>query len=86
MPTYDFRNKETGEVIEKIMKIAAREKFLADNPHLEQIITKCPALGDPIRLGIKKPPSDFQKNIIGRVAAMPGSDISAAKFQIPREF
>lgn len=49
MPTYDFRNKETGELIEKVMKISEKEQFLIDNPHLEQTITSAPAFaGDHI--------------------------------------
>jgi hypothetical protein len=49
MPTYDFKNKNTGEVFEKIMKIAEKEQYLIDNPHLEQTITTAPAFaGDHI--------------------------------------
>ena len=49
MPTYDFRNKDTGEVFEKVMKIADKEQYLIDNPHLEQTITSAPAFaGDHI--------------------------------------
>lgn len=35
MPTYDFINTDTGEVIERIMSWTAREEFLKDNPHLQ---------------------------------------------------
>lgn len=49
MPTYEFRNKETGEVIERFMSMSSREQFLLDNPHLEQTMTKAPAVaGDHI--------------------------------------
>lgn len=49
MPTYDFRNKETGEIIEKFMSISAKEKFLEDNPHLEQVLLHAPQVNaDPI--------------------------------------
>lgn len=49
MPTYEFRNKDTGEIIEKFMSMSAREQFLADNPHLEQTMTQAPAFaGDHI--------------------------------------
>lgn len=86
MPTYDFKNKETGEVHEKFMKIADKEQYLLDHPELEQVLLYCPAFGDPIRLGVKKPPSDFQKYIIGGVRdKISGSNISASKFEIPRE-
>lgn len=54
MPRYDFRNKETGEITEATLKIAERDQFLADNPHLEPYITSPPSMGDPVRLGIRK--------------------------------
>jgi hypothetical protein len=37
MPSYDFENKETGEVEEHIMKIAEYDQFLEDNPHLKRV-------------------------------------------------
>jgi len=39
MPLYDFKDKETGEIITKMVKIADREQFLKDNPNLESIIS-----------------------------------------------
>lgn len=51
MPTYDFRNKETGEVFERIMKIAEKEQYLLDNPHIEQALMSAPAFaGDHITI------------------------------------
>jgi len=51
MPTYEFRNKETGDVTEHIMRISERDQFILDNPHLEQTITIAPAFaGDHINL------------------------------------
>jgi len=39
MPMYDFKNEKTGEVETHMMKIAEREQFLKDNPHLKQMIS-----------------------------------------------
>jgi predicted nucleic acid-binding Zn ribbon protein len=51
MPTYEFRNKETGEVSEVFMKMSAKEQYLIDNPNLEQTMTQAPAFtGDHIIL------------------------------------
>lgn len=51
MPTYEFRNKETGEVSEHIMRISELDAFKQANPHLEKIITQAPAFaGDHITL------------------------------------
>jgi len=38
MPTYDFRNKKTGEITEVMITIAERDQFLKDNPDIEQCI------------------------------------------------
>jgi hypothetical protein len=51
MPTYDFINKDTGEVFERIMKIAEKEQYLLDNPHIEQALLSAPAFtGDHITI------------------------------------
>ena len=39
MPTYEFKDKETGELQELFMKISEKEKFLKDNPNLLPIIS-----------------------------------------------
>lgn len=60
MPNYTFKNKETGEVLNLSMKIAERDKFVEENPHLQQQIVGAPALGDPARLGRLKPDDGFR--------------------------
>ena len=39
MPTYEFKDKETGEVEELFMKLSEKDQFLKDNPNLKQQIT-----------------------------------------------
>lgn len=60
MPTYTYRNINTGEVFDKMMKIADKEQFLLDNPELESIIG-APAMGDSVRLGIRRPDNGFRE-------------------------
>ena len=36
MPTYQFRNKNTGEITETRMSFTVLDKYKLDNPHLEQ--------------------------------------------------
>jgi len=60
MPTYVFRNKETGEQFEQAMKISELDSFRADNPHLETVI-QAVAFGDSVRLGITKMDSGFKE-------------------------
>lgn len=80
MPTYDFRNKDTGEVFEKVMKIADKEQYLIDNPHLEQTITTAPAFaGDHI---VIKKDTGF-KEVLQRVhEKTPGSQLNKLSSQI----
>ena len=66
MPTYTFENIETGEEFEKELPMSDREKYLAENPNIRQILTKI-NIGDPVRMGITRPPSDFSKYVLGRV-------------------
>lgn len=63
MPTYNFRHKETDEVIEKFLTISAMETFLKENVEWEITFLEC-RIGDPVALGVKKPPSDFMKYVI----------------------
>jgi hypothetical protein len=59
MPLYTFKNDETDEVTEIMMKISELDDFKAVNPHLKQLITGAPAIGDSARLGVKKTPDSF---------------------------
>ena len=61
MPTYEFRNKETGEVTEVFMKMSAKEQYLIDNPHLEQTMTQAPGVCDPTRIGVAKKDTGFKE-------------------------
>ena len=45
MPTYDFMNKETGEITEHVMRISELDAFKEANPHLEQTPRKIPTIG-----------------------------------------
>jgi hypothetical protein len=76
MPTYDFRHRETGEVIEKLMKISEREEFLRDNPQYESVILGAPSIGDPVRLGIRKPDQGFREVLQKAKAAHPLGNIN----------
>lgn len=61
MPTYTFRNTETGEVFDKIMSWNDKVKYLEENPIMESIIGGAPALGDSVRLGIRRTDDGFRE-------------------------
>lgn len=77
MPTYKFRNKETGEVFEKWMLMAEREPYLEANPDLIQM---------PTMLNSVSEVGDFQNKtdggwneVLTRVSKVPGSVIKPYK-------
>lgn len=76
MPTYDFKNKDTGDVFEKVMKIAEKQQYLIDNPHLESYIGVAPAIGDPVRLGIRTAGGGFKEVLQKIHSRAPGSNLN----------
>ena len=49
MPTYTFKNNKTGEIFDKVMKIAAeKEPYLKDNPDLSSVLNATNFVGDHI--------------------------------------
>ena len=76
MPTYNFRHRETGEITEKFFSISAREEYLKDNPQLESILLAAPSLGDPVRLGLRKPDNGFREVLAKAKEAHPRGDVN----------
>jgi hypothetical protein len=87
MPNYTFRNKKTDETITVNMTMTEHETYLDDKPDWEQMILAANFV-DPVSIGITKPPSDFQKYVLGRVkASVPQAEAVASKrWDIPKEF
>jgi len=75
MPTYTFRNKETGEQFEQFMKISELDEYRKQNPHLESIITGAPMMMDPMRAGVRKIDNGF-KDVLQQIhSRTPGSKL-----------
>jgi hypothetical protein len=80
MPTYDFINKDTGEVFERIMKIAEKEQYLLDNPHIEQALLSAPAFtGDHV---VIKKDTGFKEVLQKIHERSPGSQLKTFSSQI----
>jgi hypothetical protein len=60
MPIYSVMNTDTEEVFEVNMKFKDFELYLSENSSIKQVFTKFPALGDPVRLGKRKPDDGFR--------------------------
>ena len=68
MPTYQFQDSNTGELIEKVMKISELDQFKKDNPHLIRVFEGTSVgIGDPVRLGIRKN-DDGWREVLNKVA------------------
>ena len=75
MPTYDFRNKETGEVTEHIMRISQLDQFKADHPELEKVIIS--GIGFVADGDKGKTDQRFEQEVIARIRdTVPGNNIA----------
>ena len=86
MPNYTFRNKNTGEEKTVWLSFSEHDTYLDDKPEWEQVIQSA-TIVDPVNIGVTKPPSDFQKYILGRIkSSVPKADAVASKrWNIPTE-
>ena len=62
---YSFIDTETEEEFELEMTYDQLKAFLEATPRFNQTFVM--NLGDPIRMGVTKPPSDFSKYVLGKV-------------------
>ena len=82
MPTYVFRNKETGDQFEKIMKISELDSFREQNPQLETVIQSV-AFGDPTKLTSSRKFDTGFKEVLQRIhEKTPGSQLNQSSSQL----
>ena len=92
MPTYAFKNQNTGEIEEYRLSFKELDTFKEQNPHLERYFSpeNLPILSDATRLsvpGTHKADSTFQKYVIDRIKeTVPGNTLKNAKTSTPREW
>ena len=80
MPTYEFRNKDTGEVHEQFLSFAGRQQYLKENPNLEVTITQAPAfVGDHV---VIKKDTGFKEVLQKIHEKTPGSVLNTLSSQI----
>jgi hypothetical protein len=81
---YSFEDTETGDEFELEMSYDQLKEFLASNINVSQTFKI--NLGDPVRMGVTKPPSDFQKYVLGRVKENnPLGGAVERRYTIPKE-
>lgn len=83
MPNYLFRDTETSEVFTKTMKMSELDAYMqANKTHVRYYDGVAPAMGDPVRLGVRKMDTGF-KEVLQRVhEKTPGSTLNASSSQI----
>jgi hypothetical protein len=82
MPTYSFRDKDTGVTHDKFLSFSGRDEYLKQNPNLEQVHTSAPAFtGDHIS-AVKKHDTGF-KEVLQRIhEKTPGSQLNKTSSQL----
>lgn len=78
MPIYTFKNKKTGEIFNKQLKIFERDEYLKCNEDVFQLIQQPPGIVDPVRIGVKKHPDSF-KDLMKNIKDKSGGDKTTIK-------
>jgi hypothetical protein len=92
MPSYDFKNLNTGKIEEHRMSYTVLDQFLQDNPHLTRYHSadNLPIFGDGTRMsvpGIGQPHAAFETGVIQRMQeTIPGNTMSGHKTKKIREW
>jgi hypothetical protein len=93
MPTYQFKDKETGEIVEHRMSYSVLDDFKKDNPNLEVYISaeNLPIFSDAGRMsvpGTMTARKDFEQGVIQRMKdTIPGNTLHKShKTKMPREW
>tara|TARA_B100000424_G_C22917548_1_gene488202 strand:+ start:163 stop:462 length:300 start_codon:yes stop_codon:yes gene_type:complete len=73
MPSYSFKNNETGEEWEEFFSISGREEFLEQNPHITQLPSMVSIVSDT---GGIKNDSGWGDNMQRIAEAHPGSPLA----------
>lgn len=81
-----YENVETKELHEEFLSIPDHDKYLEDHPEMRYVIGPANVV-DPVGIGVKKPPTEFLKNVVGKVKE--GHPLGGAlekRWHIPREW
>lgn len=85
MPTYTYRDKRNGDILDCSMSISEMEKFEEENPNYERVYVPV-GIVDPVGIGVTRPPSDFSKYVLGKVkAANPHTQIGKRRWAVDKE-
>jgi len=74
LPLYDFIDTNTGEQFSTFMKIAEKESFLEENPHVQSLILGAPSLARGT--GTMKNDNGWKENLSRIAEAHPNSALA----------
>ena len=82
MPTYNFRDKKTGEEFEVHMRISELDEYKENNPHLEQFLTGAPQLNFR-GVGTRSVTDSGFKEVLQKIhERTPGSELNKTSSQM----
>jgi len=68
VPTYEFRDKDTGEIHEKFLSFSGKDQYLLENPHLEQTMTQAPGLVSGVSGSKQNRVPDGFKEVLSKIS------------------
>jgi hypothetical protein len=63
MPTYNFKNTTSGEIIEKILRISELDKWKEENPEWETIHLSAPSLVSGSKSALSMAGKDWESHL-----------------------
>jgi hypothetical protein len=76
MPTYTFKDNDTGVVYDEFMGMSERETYLEENPHISQVPVMFSYVGDHIMGVGPKVDSGFNERLQQIANSHPGSPLA----------
>ena len=81
MPTYNFRNKETGGETEVTLKISELDQYKSDNPHLVSFLKTAPGIARGV--GTSRQFDSGFKEVLQKIdERAPGSQLKQTSSQL----
>ena len=77
MPTYSFKDNNTGEEFDEFMGMSEKDKYLEDNPHISQVPVLFAFVGDHIMGVGPKTDGGFNERMEQIGNSHPGSPLAA---------
>lgn len=80
-----YENTITGERHTEFLSNEDHENYLAEHPEMQYVIG-VPNVVDPVGIGVTRPPTEFLKNVLGRIKETHPGPAIERRWAIPREW